>query len=38
MLVLLDAIGACRSGLTDMLHFPYMMARLNKAGAFFGAE
>ena len=26
-MVPLDAIGGCRSGLTDMLPFPYMVAR-----------
>ena len=38
MRVLLDAIGGCRSGLTDMLPFPYMMARPIKIGAPCGAE
>ena len=38
MRVLLDAIGGCRSGLTDMLPFPYMMARTIKDGASYGAE
>ena len=38
MRVLLDAIGECRSGLTDMLPFPYMVARQDASGAPFGAE
>ena len=38
MRVLLDAIGGCRSGLTDMLTFPYMMARPDDLGARCGAE
>ena len=38
MRVLLHAIGGCRSGLTDMLPFPYMVARPIKFGALCGAE
>ena len=38
MRVLLDAIGGCRSGLTDGPPFPYMMARPDKSGAPYGAE
>ena len=38
MRVLLDAVGGSRSGLTDILPFPYMMARPIKFGAPCGAE
>ena len=38
MRVPLDAIGGCRSGLTDMLPFPYMVASLNKFRTPCGAE
>ena len=38
MRVLFDAIGGCRSDLTDMLPFPYMMARKDKDNAPYGAE
>ena len=38
MRMFLDAIGGCRSGLTDSLPFPYMVARPDTFGAPHGAE